>query len=232
MSNKKYYMVIDTETCGDYVFDIGYRVIDRKNNCVACASYVVKEFIDNPAMLDMFNDRFTRDKIGKYYFDLWAGNGGFVVKSFADIRSQINALVKVYNCTICAYNIAFDINHLDKTAHMFNLDGFFAGDVTTLDIWHAAMSVLGTNTYIKFCIDNDFITNVGNIKTGAEIMYRYITNNVSFDEAHTAHEDCIIECEILCKCFSRKKHFETSTVGACIHNKEWQRIQQSYKEFN
>ena len=59
MSNKKYYMVIDTETCGDYVFDIGYRLIDRKGNCYANGSYVVKEFINDPAKLDMFNDRFT-----------------------------------------------------------------------------------------------------------------------------------------------------------------------------
>lgn len=230
MSNKKFYMVVDTETCGDYVFDIGYRVIDRKGNCYAHASYVVAEFINNPAMLDMFNDRFTRDKIGKYYFDLWQNKGGFVVADFATIRADVNATVDKFNCTICAYNIAFDVNHLDKTARMFDLDRFFAGDIQTLDIWHAAMSVLGTSNYINFCVDNGYITTVGNIQTGAEVMYRFITNDVSFIEKHTAHEDCIIECEILRKCFSRKKHFETSTVGACIHNKEWQRIQKSYKE--
>lgn len=232
MAKKKFYMVIDTETCGDYVFDIGYRVIDRAGNCYANGSYVVAEFIENPATLNMFNDRFTRDKIGKYYFDLWADNGGFNVLDFYSIMCEVNEVRNDFNAIVCAYNIAFDLLHLDKTADYFGYDNFFNSDIQTLDIWHMAMCVLGTNNYIRFCIANDFLTNGGNIATGAEIMYRYICNDVEFKEAHTAHEDCIIECKIMHKCFSRKKHFETSTVGMCIHNKEWQRIQTKYKELD
>lgn len=230
MTKRNYYMVIDTETCGDYVFDIGYRIIDRKGNCYADGSYVVAEFINNPARLDMFNDHFTRDKIGRYYFDMWANNGGFTPLNFAAIRDKINALIDECNCIICAYNIAFDLRHLDKTAQYFGLDGFFDHDIATLDIWHMAMCVLGTNNYIRFCMANGLMTANGNIATGAEAMYRYIANDMSFEEKHTAHEDCIIESNIMIKCFSRKKHFETSTVGMCLYNKEWQRIQTTYKE--
>ena len=232
MTKKNYYMVLDTETCGDYVFDIGYRVIDRNGDCVATGSYVVKEFVDNPQTLNMFTDRFTRDKIARYYYDLWKykGMGGFVARDFATIRSVVNNWVRHYNCIICAYNIAFDLNHLEKTANYFGYDTFFDHDVKTLDIWHMAMSVLGTKNYIRFCMENDLLTKCGNIATGAEAMYRFIANDPAFVEEHTAYKDTLIESDIMVKCFKRKKHFETSTVGMCLHNKEWQRIQGLHKE--
>lgn len=230
MAKKKYYMVIDTETCGDYVFDIGYRVIDRKGNCYASGSYVVKEFIDSPSVLDMFEDKFTRNKIGKYYYDLWKHYDNFIVEEFNQIHFIVNNLIKQYDATICAYNIVFDLQHLEKTAEYFGKNTFFDYDIETIDIWHMAMSILGTKKYIRFCMKHNLLTAANNISTGAETMYRYITNNPTFKEEHTAHEDCIIECAIMVKCFRRKKHFETSIVGMCIHNKEWNRIQNNYKE--
>lgn len=224
---KNYYMIIDTETCGDYVFDIGFKVIDREGTMCAEGSYLVREFIENPHTLNMFNDIFTKTKIGGYYFNLWQNTNAFKVMDFAQIMDKINTLAQIYNCTVCAYNIAFDINHLNKTSQMFGLGDFFNNDIRTIDIWHMAMSVLGTKKFVRFCMANDFITNAGNIKTDAETMYRYITKDINFEEAHTARADCEIESAIMVKCFNRKKHFETSTVGMCLHNKEWQRIQKS-----
>jgi len=230
VSRKKYYMVIDTETCGDYVFDIGYRVIDRKGRVYANGSYVVREYIENPSVLGMFDDRFSKDKIGKYYFDLWANNGGFKVASFAAIRDEINTMLNAYNATVCAYNLSFDLKHLRKTANYFGYECFFTAKYNHLDIWHMAMSTLATRKYIMFCLENNLFTKTGNIPTGAEVMYRYIINDVNFIEAHTAHEDCIIECEIMRKCFSRKTKFQTAIVGMPLHNKEWQRIQTTREE--
>lgn len=230
MAKKRYYMVIDTETCGDYVFDIGYHLIDRKGNCYASGSYVVEEFINDPAKLDMFNDRFTRDKIGKYYFDMWSNKGGFTPAPFAYIRNMINLVIEQYNATVCAYNIAFDLDHLLKTARYFEFENFFASAIETIDIWNVAMCILGTKKYIRFCMDNEFYTKTGNIQTGAEIMYRYITNDPYFIEQHTAHEDCIIECAILEKCFRQKKSFETKKVNPCMYCTAWQNIQERHKE--
>ena len=229
MANKNFYMVLDTETCGELVFDIGFKVIDRAGNCYAQGSYVVKEFIDDPAALDMFNDRFTRNKIGKYYFNLWNNSGNFEVATFPQIRNIINYNLYHFNAILCAYNIAFDVTHLEKTANYFGIPHFFEVECKTLDVWHMAMSVLGTNNYIKFCINHKFLTNAGNIPTGAEIMYRFITNDIEFIEEHTARADCDIEAAIMVKCFNRKKHFETSTVGMCLHCKEWQRIQEQFE---
>lgn len=228
MATKKYYMVLDTETCGELVFDVGFKIIDRAGNCYSEGSYVVKEFITNPIDSNLFTDRFTKDKIAQYYFDLWNNGGNFEVVSFAKIRNIINYNLYKYNAILCAYNIAFDIQHIAKTAQYFGIPEFFEVNCDTLDIWHMAMSVLGTNKYIKFCMANGLLTKAGNIPTGAEPMYRYLTNNVSFIEAHTARADCEIESAIMIKCFNRKKHFETSTVGACLHNKEWQRIQEQF----
>ena len=38
----------------------------------------------------------------------------------------------------------------------------------------------------------------------AEIIYRFITNNLNFEEAHTGLEDVLIEKEILAYCLKNK----------------------------
>ena len=230
MARKKYYIVLDTETCGDYVFDIGYRVIDKRGNCYASGSYVVQEFMMNPAQINMFTNRFTSRKIAGYYFDLWANNGGFTVASFEQIRTIINAVIADYHAIVCAYNISFDLAHLTKTAQYFGCVSFFDDElIEILDIWNVAMCILGTKKFIRFCMDNKFYTAKGYIQTSAEIMYRYIINDATFEEKHTAHEDCIIECAILTKCFKQKKHFETKKVNPCVSNKAWKEIQALHK---
>lgn len=231
MAKKKFYIVLDTETCGDYVFDIGYRIIDKKGKCYAAGSYVMQEFMTDPDALEMFTNRFTSRKIAKYYFALWQNDGKFTVAPFEQIRTIINAAIQEYNAIVCAYNISFDLAHLTKTAEYFGYDSFFDdATIEILDIWNVAMCILGTKKFIRFCMTNKFYTAKGYIQTSAEIMYRYIINDATFEEAHTAHEDCIIECAILTKCFKQKKHFETKKVNPCICNKAWKEIQALHKE--
>lgn len=56
--------------------------------------------------------------------------------------------------------------------------------------------------YQKFCFDNGFITNHKNPRPQlkAEILYRFITNNLDFEESHTGLEDVLIEKEIFVYC--------------------------------
>lgn len=44
--------------------------------------------------------------------------------------------------------------------------------------------------------DSCFITNSGRVRTTAQAIYCYISNNSQFEEAHTGLEDIDIEIEI------------------------------------
>ena len=232
MGKKKYFMILDTETCGDLVFDYGYTVIDRKGNIVAEGSFVCKEFMNHPERLDMFHDRYTKTKIAQYYFSLYMGRNEFTVMPFSLIRSTINNVRKAFNATVCAYNAKFDVSHLLKTAQYFGYDQFFKGDVKFMDIWAMALSVLcNSRNYFKFCAEHDLTTAKGHPQTGAEAVYRYLTKNPDFEEKHTAREDCEIESYIFAAIIRRKRKFDSAFVNPCVANPHWRKISKRFAEF-
>ena len=63
--------------------------------------------------------------------------------------------------------------------------------------------------YANYCIENKdiknsinesaFITNSGRVRTTAQAIYSFITQNPNFEEAHTGLEDIDIEIEIFKK---------------------------------
>jgi hypothetical protein len=54
--------------------------------------------------------------------------------------------------------------------------------------------------YQAFCETNKLFTESGNYSTSAETLFRYITQNLEFEEEHTALADSLIEFEILRTC--------------------------------
>lgn len=67
-----------------------------------------------------------------------------------------------------------------------------------------------TPTYKRYILKRGFATQGGNYPTNAELIYRYITCQDSFEEEHTGLSDCFIELEILkyCKQKHKKMHKE------------------------
>ena len=57
--------------------------------------------------------------------------------------------------------------------------------------------LINTKEYYEYCKANNFITEKGNLKKSAEVVYGYITNNPNYIEEHTALEDSKIEATIL-----------------------------------
>lgn len=75
------------------------------------------------------------------------------------------------------------------------------------DIWGLSCeNLINNDEYRQFCKDNNHTTASGRYyPTNAEVVYRYLTQNTEFNEAHMAVEDADIECEILAKVFKKVK---------------------------
>ena len=71
-----------------------------------------------------------------------------------------------------------------------------------------------TKKYCQFCIDNDYVTEKGNIMTKAEIVYRYLFNDLTFLEEHTGLADVKIEYKILLKAFQTHKKIDSTPCMA------------------
>lgn len=232
---KKFYMVIDTETLSDWVFNIGFQVIDRNGTVYERGSYVIDSFINDPDAWGAFTDRFMGgEKIARYYDALYRNQGKYRVVSFEDVRAILNAIRHEYNAIPAAYNASFDALHLDKTAQLFSKPSFFMEPVAWLDIWGIALGTWGTNKkYLTFCREHGLTTPTGNPKSGAEAVYRFISGDASFEEEHTALADVEIECAILVDALKKKKKLHAvESVSPCFHDAAWQNMIAAWQDMN
>lgn len=106
---------------------------------------------------------------------------------------------------VWAYNCSFDKGALNRLfgENFPTIDNM----VTFCDIIPAILHTkLLNKDYVKFCKNNNYITEKGNIQTKAEIVYRYLTGITNFTEEHTGLADVKIELEILLTAMAESKH--------------------------
>ena len=233
MSRKKeMYLVIDTETANTIEqplpYDIGYAICDRYGNIVVERSFVVAEiFLDHK---EMMKSAYFAEKIPHYWEDI--KNGTREIKSIFNIRKQIKADMKEWNVKkVGAYNMGFDkraLNNVIRYCSKSLIRWFFPFGTEYFCIWHMACQVvLNSTSYIKFALQNGFVSEKDNILTSAEVCYRFLTKQVDFIESHTGLEDVHIEVEIMAKCFSTHKKMDKKINSAC-----WRLPQKKRKELD
>lgn len=112
---------------------------------------------------------------------------------------------------IFAYNVSFD-----KRA-IFNLigaDAFDALGVEWCDIISGILPRLLTEKYIRYCLTNGFLSKTGIASYKAEVVYRYLTGLLDFEEEHTGLADVLIEYFILLSAFKSHKKLNFNPVCA------------------
>ena len=214
------FIVLDTETANKVEqplpYDIGWAIVDRNGNIYAQRSYVVKEVFCG--MRDVMASAYYAEKIPNYEEDI--KNGSRLVKGFWEIRRQLLKDMKEYHVKkVGAYNMNFDKRALNNDIRYISkswMRWFFPYGTEFFCIWHiACTSIMNRPTFKKFCEKYGYISEKGNLKTSAEICYRYITKNTDFEECHTGLEDVLIETAIMAHCYRQHKHFETKPYSAC-----------------
>ena len=68
-------------------------------------------------------------------------------------------------------------------------------------------------TYIAWCTKNGFLKKNGTPRATAEILYKYISNNIDFEEEHTGLADVLIEKEIFAHCMRQHKKMRKNVWG-------------------
>lgn len=212
-----YDLVIDTETAptrkvpmqlmaaNSLVYDMGGVVRDTKTGeIVHSFSFVIADTFYNTSMMQ---SAYYADKLPQYHEGVVRGL--WLSVPFKYVYEYVNNIIAEYGIkTVWAYNAQFDITTLNNTIHYYSngwIKNFFAANIEIKDIWARCSNITGTKKYVSYCIDNGYLTDKGNPKTSAEIVYRYLTQNDDFIEAHTALNDAEIEAFILTKAQKNKK---------------------------
>ena len=212
---RSYFLTIDTETANNidnpFVFDIGGAIHDKQGNVMETFSFIVKEVFYG--MPDLMAECFYQSKLPMYRAQI--EQGFRQVKSWYEIRTHVHKLCDKYSVkAIIAHNMRFDYRSANTTQRYLTYSRyryFFPKDIPLWDTLSMARdTIVKQKTYIRFCENNGYCTKNGKPRATAEILYRYITNDVDFTESHTGLEDVLIEKEIFVKCIRQHKKMKRS----------------------
>lgn len=213
-----YFLIgLDTETANGFndeagkldltqslVYDCGWSVLDDTGNIYLTRSYVAAEiFLDK----NMMNSAYYKEKMPIY----WEGikNGTRILTSFSKISRQF-----IKDCSyfspkaVFAHNARFDYKALNNTLRYLTGSKyrfFFPYQIEIWDTLKMSREAIGkTKEYTAFCDEYGFKTKhkKPQNRLTAEILYRYLTNNLDFEESHTGLEDVLIETKILLHCLN------------------------------
>ena len=196
-------------------YDLGFQVVDSHGR-----TYGKKfSFVNSDIFLhekELMKSAYYAKKIPQYWQDIWAGKRK--VATTAEIRKVLCEIVKEYDCKfVCAHNAMFDSRALNNTQRWVTKSKFRYFLPYGLEWWDTlkmARSVMGKMpTYRKFCEENGYLTKRGQLRFTAEICYRFITKDNTFEESHTGLEDVEIETEILRYCHRQHKPMKKKLWG-------------------
>lgn len=236
-NRKNYYLVLDVETANTIgqplVYDLGFKLVDTMGRVYKQFSFVINEIFwdekkiyKNPKMM---NSAYYAEKLPLYYKGIYETKE-FTCKPLRYAKAVIDNICKEYNVkAICAYNATFDTKALRNTIRYVTKSEtaeFLPIDVEIYDIWNMACeTICNTNKYAKFCLENEYYSKANNMMTSAEVVYRYLTDNNEFEEAHTGLADVDIESEIMAKIFKSYRGFNKG-----IEPMPWKKPQSKFKK--
>ena len=193
-------MIFDTETTdlnSPFCYDVGYLIANAETEEILVRRhYIVEQVWHN---LPLFESAYYKDKRQQYVslmrsrqaiLDKW----GYIMRQLSkDIRNYSVAMAYAYNSDFDEKVMNFN-NNWFKTINPFETIPIF-------DIWAMATNFITNRAdYQQFCEEHKFFSDTGNYKSSAEVVYRFITNNPDFVEAHMGVFDGDIEAAILFHC--------------------------------
>lgn len=205
------YLVIDTETTNSIddplCYDIGFAVINKYGYVYEAHSYVVADiFLDK----ELMESAFFKDKVPQYWADI--NSGKRKLRRFKTVRSILFDVIQQYNIKIVmAHNARFDNRSLNLTQRFLTSSKFrffFPYGVEIWDTLKMSREIFNTEEYTEFCTKNNYLTKRGQKRYTAEILYRFLTNNLNFIEEHTGLEDVMIEKEIFVHCIKENPEID------------------------
>lgn len=197
-------IMLDTETCNtledNLIYDIGFMAVTREGEVLERKSFVNADIYLYEK--ELMKSAYYADKLPQYEQELKEGKRKLA--KFSTIQKILCQLMRKYETQIiCCHNASFDSRALNRTqryitksAKRFTLP---YGTIIWDTLKGARQTIGKEEAYKEFCETNGYMTKhkKPRARLTAEIIYRYLTNDLEFVEAHKGIEDCEIESQIL-----------------------------------
>ena len=197
-------LMLDCETTNDidcpFVYDLGYQVFNINEGVLCERSFVNADiFLDK----DLMASAFFAEKVPQYWEEI--KDKKRILKKWFNIKRQLTEDCELFDVHFaCAHNAMFDSRALNTTQRYQTTSKFryfMPYGIEWLDTLKMSRQILKNNDdYGEFCYNNDYITKNGQRRYTAEVIYRFLTNCIDFEESHTGLEDVKIERKIFEYC--------------------------------
>lgn len=194
------FIVVDTETANTLdeplCYDVGFAVVDRFGAVYEKYSFVVAEiFLDK----ELMSSAYFAEKIPHYWQEIQEKKRKLA--KFSTIRRVFAETCRRNHVKIVlAHNAIFDNRSLNLTQRYLTASKyryFFPFGIQIWDTLKMSREVLkNDDAYSEFCYENEFLTSRLCKQFTAEVLFRFICGDPSFEEQHTGLEDVLIEKEI------------------------------------
>lgn len=215
---RHYILVVDTETANTIecngkldmsnvlVYDCGWQIVDTKGNVYKSQSWINSDIFYHEKKL--MASAYYANKIPSYLVDISTGKRK--VGNTYQIRRAMLEDMKEYGISeVVAHNARFDINSLNNTLRFTSKSKYRYWFPYGTEVWDtlkmARSVVCKMPTYRKFCLANGYVTKNNQLRATAEILWKFISKDVNFEESHTGLEDVTIETQIMAYCFRQHK---------------------------
>lgn len=233
---KKYICVIDVETaCGidengksrgfaqPLIYDLGFAITDKKGNVVYKKSFLIKEIFLNQKVM---STAYYVNKVPMYWIQLHNGEHELVSWNEA-IENMFKAMEHFNVQTVMAYNLNFDKRAINCTNQALNGVEMIFDNYKQVCIWSLACeTIFSQKSFPKIAVAQGWYSDKGNLKTNAEICYRYISGRFGFIEDHTGLSDVLIEVQIMAHCYRQRKAVKSGILGS-----PWQIPNKLHKDY-
>lgn len=224
------------------IFDFGFVIHDEKGKILHQDQFLIKEVFDNEEIMDKafyksnipkYMELLKHGKTRKISFmeaikiltDICESYNVETVIAY-NLLFDLGAIYDTFNYALFGYRKPRDIdgkiiykkrNPDQKSAFQFFKEFFIEKiilkEVKFLCVYgFAAETIMSEKDFIDMAIKNNWKTEKGNIQTGAESVYRFLTKNKDFIEAHTALDDTLIEVEIFNACMDINPEYKKEIV--------------------
>jgi hypothetical protein len=210
---KENILIIDVETAGTIerplIYDLGFAIYTKDKELIEKNSLLISEIFDDSKLM---NSAYYSKKVPTYKTELQEGRHELV--TFKQALQRMGDLIKKYDVkTLSAYNLAFDLRALENTSKvLLNRELKFESYQKLCIMGFACQVVFRQKTYQKVATREGWISEKGNLRTTAEVAYRYLTGQYQFMEEHKGLADVEIEAEILKLCQRQKKKVKKGII--------------------
>lgn len=202
-------VIFDTETTSlnkPFCYNLGYVIVDASTfEILKKEDFVIKQIWEN---LPLFATAYYAEK-RNIYISAMRGKKAEMIKYGYAMSKMITDFKRYDVKKAYAYNASFDDSVFSFNCDWYKVRNPF-DNIPIYDIRGMVTKfITDTENYKNFCEENEFFTETKrNYSTTAETVYRYITKNLDFEEAHTALSDSIIETEIMHYCIKNGASLE------------------------